>query len=95
MALTVEFEVDPSQMEMFLPLITDNARRSLAEESGCRLFDVCLDRLRPSVVLLYEVYDDEAAFEAHQGSEHFATFTVRSEGMVLRKTVRFLQKVYP
>ena len=35
------------------------------DEPGCRRFDVVEPQGEPDRVLLYEIYDDEAAFDAH------------------------------
>jgi quinol monooxygenase YgiN len=37
--------------------------------------------------LLYEIYDDRAAFEAHLKTAHFASFNRASEPLVADKTV--------
>ena len=37
--------------------------------------DVVLDA-EPRVVHIFEIYDDEAAVEAHGASEHFATYAL-------------------
>lgn len=39
-------------------------------EPGCRQFTVHRSTEDPRLFLLYEQYDDEAAFEAHAASEH-------------------------
>lgn len=41
------------------------------EEPGCRRYLVTRSATDPSVYLLFEEYDDEAAFRAHRESEHF------------------------
>jgi quinol monooxygenase YgiN len=41
------------------------------DEPGCREYQVHRSADRPSEFLLYEQYDDEAAYAAHQASEHF------------------------
>ena len=58
----------------FLDLVTENAARSLADEPGCRRFDVCVSPDRPGEVLLYEIYDDAAAFETHKSMPHYHGF---------------------
>jgi autoinducer 2-degrading protein len=40
-------------------------------EPGCREYVVLAERNAPGTWVLYEVYDDEAAFQAHRESEHF------------------------
>ncbi len=43
-------------------------------EPGCRTFDILVDPNDPASAMLYEVYDDEAAFEAHQKTSHFKKY---------------------
>jgi quinol monooxygenase YgiN len=45
--------------------------RASRAEPGCRQYDPSRDPGRPGVFFIYEVYDDEAAFAAHEASEHF------------------------
>ena len=89
--VTVEFRIESGQMERFLPLIQDNAKSSLADEPGCQVFDVCRDPAAPDAVFLYEVYDDEAAFQAHLASPHYASFDAAANALVADKQVRILQ----
>ncbi len=49
-------------------------------EPGCVQFDACRSRENPDEIVLYEKYVDEAAFEAHRRSPHFATYI---EGQVI------------
>lgn len=41
------------------------------EEPGCRFYQPCQDTEDPRVFLIFEIYDDAEAFEAHGASEHF------------------------
>ena len=43
------------------------------EEPGCQEFTVLRAIDEPRTYLLYEAYDDEAAFAAHRESDHFKT----------------------
>ena len=70
--IVVEFLIHADFVEPFGAAINDNARASLATEPGCRQFDVCRDPTDPALFFLYEVYDDEAAFQAHLRTAHFA-----------------------
>ena len=85
--VTVAFDVRPGDMGAFLPLVTANARTSVKEEPGCRQFDVVTMSKSVGRVFLYEVYDDEAAFEAHKKTAHFVSFDREGAGLVLRKDV--------
>ncbi len=93
--VTVEFTIDPAQWEQFLPLMLENARRSRADEPGCRQFDVCVDSARFGVVFLYELYDDRAAFDAHLSSAHFASFNAATATMIVKRNVATWQRADP
>lgn len=41
------------------------------EEPGCRFYQAYRDPKEPLVFRLFEIYDDEAAYQAHGASEHF------------------------
>ena len=61
--IIAEFEVKPDSLEQFLELARTDASHSVEREPGCRQFDITLDREQPNRVVLYEIYDDEAAFD--------------------------------
>lgn len=86
-AVVVTLLVKQEAMSEFLPLMLENARKSLADEPGCHRFDVCRDEARPTEVFLYELYTDCAAFEAHLESAHFKDFDHRTTPLVLYKEV--------
>ena len=54
-------------------ILRENAAASEAEP-GCREFKVYREKDQPRTFVLYEVYDDEAAFQAHRDSEHFKKY---------------------
>ena len=47
------------------------------DEPGCRRFDVVEPQGEPDRVLLYEIYDDEAAFDAHAAPRITLAFDAR------------------
>jgi quinol monooxygenase YgiN len=85
--IVVDFRIKPGRMADFRRLIDDNARASVRDEPGCSRFDVCADRKDPNRILLYEIYDDRAAFDAHLKTPHFASFNAASAALVAEKTV--------
>jgi quinol monooxygenase YgiN len=89
-AVVVEFTLHPGHAEAFRERVLRQARDSLELEAECEVFDVCIDPGREDFVLLYEVYQDEAAFEAHLESAHFADFNATvSPWISERKLVRY------
>ena len=86
----VEFEIEPGQTDVFMAAVRTNAEQSFYQEVGCQQFDVCQDRQFPNSVFLYEVYDDEAAFETHKLTLHYGAFNQATGGMVVNKSIRLL-----
>jgi len=89
--ITVLFHLKPATKDRFLGLVRDNAAKSLRDEKGCRRFDVCVPRDGSAKVFLYELYDDEAAFNAHLATAHFKSFAAATEGMVESREIAKLE----
>ncbi|MCP8463580.1 antibiotic biosynthesis monooxygenase [Pseudomonas sp. ZM23] len=70
-SLFIKTRVKSGRADDFLAAIKVNAAASVASEPGCLVFDVSLDRVDPDVVYLYEIYRDDAAYEAHTKTAHF------------------------
>lgn len=92
-AVTVFFEIKQGKMDEFMEHITNNARCSVRDEPGCRQFDVCTDPSQPNTVFLYELYDDLAAFEAHQTMPHYKATGPKVADLVANKTLRTFERV--
>ncbi len=87
-AITVAFALLPEAREPFLALVRANAAVSLRDESECLQFDVLSPLAEGAAdVVLYEIYENRAAFEAHLRSPHFRAFDEATRDMVTRKTV--------
>ena len=83
----VDFRLKPHCQTEFRRLIDENARISVRDEPGCRQFDVLEPKNEKDRVVLYEIYDDRAAFELHLKSAHFASFNSASAPLVVEKIV--------
>lgn len=94
-ALIVEFRIHAAQVDAFAEAIAANARASRETEPGCRQFDVCRDPADPQLFFLYELYDDEAAVQAHLQAPHFLRMDAATRGWVAHKTVRRLLRTEP
>jgi (4S)-4-hydroxy-5-phosphonooxypentane-2,3-dione isomerase len=73
-SLLVQLEVRPEDREEFLAAITANAAASVRDEPGCHRFDVSAVEGNDTRFVLYELYDDAEAFEAHKRAPHFAAW---------------------
>jgi len=75
--LQVNIRIKQENVEAFMKKALDNAREA-RKEPGCRQFDVLVDPKDSARVMLYEVYDDERAFEAHQQTPHFKKYVAEA-----------------
>lgn len=91
--IVVEFKIRKGRMAAFRTLMDENARASCRDEPGCRRFDVLTSPKDPDLILLYEIYDDRAAFDAHKTTKHFLTFDKESAPLVANKVVKELDLV--
>ena len=92
-AVWVEFQIRDDAMPQFMPLMLANARASLAQEEGCRQFDVMVPRPASASVHLFELYDSQAAFEEHLQSAHFKDFAAATNGMITERKILTLDLV--
>lgn len=94
-ALVVEIHVKAEHIAAFEFAIATNALASRSSEPGCRQFDVCRDPADASVFFLYELYDDDAAIEAHRRSAHFLHMNSTTASWVESKTVHRYRRQVP
>jgi len=73
-SLMVQLEVRPEDRDEFLAAITTNAEASVRDEPGCHRFDVTAVEGNEHRFVLFELYDDAEAFEAHKRAPHFAAW---------------------
>ena len=71
--LVVSIKIKPENVERWMRMALENAREA-RKEPGCRQFEVLVDPKDRTKVLLFEIYDDEKAFEAHQATPHFKKY---------------------
>jgi (4S)-4-hydroxy-5-phosphonooxypentane-2,3-dione isomerase len=71
--LVVNIRIKPESVDRFMKLLADNASAA-RKEPGCKQFEVLQDPKDKAKIMLYEVYDDEAAFETHQQTAHFKKY---------------------
>ena len=72
--LWVELTAKPGQAERLQGELLKVARASLGDEPGCHRFEVLKLRNSPDSLAICEMYEDEAAFNAHKETSHFKAF---------------------
>ena len=88
--ILVDFRLKPGSRSAFRRLVDENAKASARNEPGCRRFDVLEPAGEADRVVLYEIYDDRAAFDAHLTTAHFAAFdTARAPYIAAKKVLEY------
>ena len=92
-AVVVSFKVHAGAEAAFLERVRKQASDSLELESGCLVFDVCVDPADERQITLYELYTDREAFALHLASDHFKAFDAEVGGWVAEKEVAQLRRL--
>jgi quinol monooxygenase YgiN len=92
--LAVNLRIKPENVEAFMAGVLANAREA-RKERGCRQFEVLVDTTDRTKVLLFEVYDDEQAFEAHQQTPHFRRYLAESVPLLAARERQMLRRALP
>ncbi|RJP46296.1 MAG: antibiotic biosynthesis monooxygenase [Anaerolineaceae bacterium] len=87
----VYLEIQPEKIEAFLTEALANAQASRGE-AGVLQFDVLQQNDDPTRFMLYEVYRDEAALEAHRQTLHFQRWAERGVPLLTGERVRVLYR---
>ena len=72
-------QVKPGHREEYIEALVEDARSSVKNEPGCVRFDVIQDSEDTNRVWVYEVYKDEAAFQAHLQAPHLLVFREKAQ----------------
>jgi len=83
LAIIGTIEVTPGKKNQVASLLMAHRARCLKDEAGTLQFDVMLPREDDSKVIVYEVFQDDAAFEAHQSAPSVARWREETAGMVV------------
>jgi (4S)-4-hydroxy-5-phosphonooxypentane-2,3-dione isomerase len=92
--LSVDLRIKPENVESFTAKAIANAADS-RKEPGCRQFDVLVDPKDATKVLLYEVYADENAFDAHQQTAHFKKYVAEAVPLLASRERHVWKRVAP
>jgi quinol monooxygenase YgiN len=94
--ISVDFEIREGMLDQVLPLVIQNATNSVQQEPGCLQFDVVQDNANPHHLMLFEVYRDEAAFQAHGKMPYVADFLAKARPMFAKTTMtKLTRKAHP
>ena len=86
-----EIKLKPDCLDAYIPLIKYDAEHSLRDEPGCKLFHILLpEESSGDVVHLYEVYESEEDFKAHQLTPHFTHYFEETNALIEERNIQRL-----
>jgi autoinducer 2-degrading protein len=83
----VDLDIVPAQRDAYLAAIKENSMAAI-QEPGCKEFDILVLADDPNYLFLFEVYENEAAFQTHRASEHFKKYAALTANMVAKRVAR-------
>ena len=89
--LVVSIRIKPENVDRWIKMALENAREA-RKEPGCRQFEVLVDPKEKTKVLLFEIYDDDKAFEAHQQTPHFKKYLAEAVPLLASRERRVFTK---
>jgi autoinducer 2-degrading protein len=93
--LAVNLRIKADKVEPFMAAVQENGKAARETERGCRSFEILVDPKDRLNVMLYEVYDSEAAFETHQQTAHFKKYLEQAVPWLESRERRFWTRVAP
>jgi quinol monooxygenase YgiN len=93
--LAVKLKVKRDAVDKFMAAVQENGKAARETEPGCRTFDILVDPQDPTSVMLYEVYKDETAFEAHQQTPHFKKYLATALQWLDSRERQFFRRAAP
>jgi quinol monooxygenase YgiN len=77
-----ELEIDPAQLESYKAAVKEEMETSICVEPGVLAIYAVAEAGNPSRLRFFEMYADEAAYEAHVASPHFRKYFETTKGMI-------------
>jgi quinol monooxygenase YgiN len=86
-AIIARFKVKPGHVDEVISLLGQAAVTS-RQEPGCHFYVANQDLADPDTIVMYEQYDDKAAFQAHLDSRHCQEIVVGKVAPLLESRQR-------
>ena len=75
-------EIDSSQLEQYKALLKEGIETAVRVEPGVLTLYAVYEKNHPTRVTVFEVYADQAAYEAHLQTVHFKKYKTGTQNMV-------------
>jgi len=91
LVLQVNIRIKPENVDAFMSKLLENGRAARGEP-GCQQFEVLVDPEDKTKVMLFEVYDDQKAFEVHQAGDAFKKYIASAVPLLASRERQFWNK---
>jgi quinol monooxygenase YgiN len=82
-----ELTIDPAQLEEYKAALREEIEASIRVEPGVLTLYAVAVKGHPEQIRLFEMYRDQAAYEAHLQTAHFKRYKAATQGMVKSLTL--------
>jgi len=91
LVLQVNIKIKPENVDAFMKKVLENGKAARSEP-GCRQFEVLVDPEDNTSIMLFEVYDDQKAFEEHQARAPFKKYVAEAVPLLASRERHFWKK---
>ncbi|MDE3106243.1 MAG: antibiotic biosynthesis monooxygenase [Acidobacteriota bacterium] len=77
-----ELQIDPAHLEEYKALLREEIAASIRIEPGVLTLDAVAVKDHPNQLRIFEIYRDQAAYQAHLRSPHFLRYKAATQQMV-------------
>ena len=91
LVLQVNIKIKPENVDAFMRMVLENGKAARSEP-GCQTFEVLVDPDDKTKVMLFEVYDDQKAFERHQAGDAFKKYIANAVPLLASRERHFWKK---
>jgi len=88
----VDLDIAPAELDKYLAAVKENGAATI-KEPGCGEYHIMVSATNPNHVLLFEVYDNDAAAQEHRATEHFKKYAATTANMVTARNVRPMKPI--
>ena len=90
--LVVEYDIVPAEIDKYLAAIKELGAAAV-KEPGCRQLSIAVSQKDPNHVLLFEAWDNVAAFDAFAATDLFKKYLATVGNMIAKRDIRTYSSV--
>jgi (4S)-4-hydroxy-5-phosphonooxypentane-2,3-dione isomerase len=83
----IDLDIVAADRDKFIALAKDNGATAV-KEPGCHEFNIAVSQKDPNHVVLFEIWENAAALDAHRASDHFKAYQAATKEMVSKRELR-------